>query len=180
MAKVAKNYGSVAKLLHWLAAALMIVQYLIGWLMPDIHGGMKPRAAMTLHVSFGVLILVLMTFRLIWRLANPVAPDRGLPTRQRFMSEFVHWLLYILVFVTTLSGWLFASARGWTVVLFYTLPLPILVLPGFGTANEIDGLHQIAEWSLLVVIGMHVGAALAHACIYGDRILQRMLPGNVA
>jgi cytochrome b561 len=33
------------------------------------------------------------------------------------------------------------------------------------------------EWSLLVMIGMHVAVALVHLFIYRDRIMQRMLPG---
>ena len=42
--------------------------------------------------------------------------------------------------------------------------------------NAIDGLHQVMEWSLLVVIGIHVAAALVHVLVYRDRIMQRMLP----
>jgi len=44
------QYGTTAKVLHWLIVALLIVQYLIGWLMPDIHRGMKPGAGMTFHI----------------------------------------------------------------------------------------------------------------------------------
>src|SRR5579872_3651724 len=36
------QYGTTAKILHWLIVALLIVQYSIGWLMPDIHGTMLP------------------------------------------------------------------------------------------------------------------------------------------
>jgi cytochrome b561 len=39
-----------------------------------------------------------------------------------------------------------------------------------------DGLHQAMEWALLVVIGLHVAAALAHIFVYRDRVMQRMLP----
>jgi cytochrome b561 len=41
----------------------------------------------------------------------------------------------------------------------------------------IDGLHQAAEWTLLVFLGIHIAAALVHLFIYRDRIMQRMLPG---
>ncbi len=47
-------------------------------------------------------------------------------------------------------------------------------MPAAGKA--IDGLHQATEWALLAVIGIHVASALAHAFIYRDRIMQRMLP----
>ena len=72
------QYGPTAKLFHWLIVALLIVQYLIGWLMPDLHRGMKPGVPMTLHISFGLLILVLIVLRLVWRLTHPVAPESSL------------------------------------------------------------------------------------------------------
>jgi cytochrome b561 len=171
------QYGTTAKVFHWLIVALLLVQYPIGWLMPDIHRGMKPGAGMTFHISFGIVILLLIVLRLAWRLAHPVAPESSLPAWQRVSSEAVHWLLYALVLATTVSGWLFASFRGWGVSLFYLVPMPMLGSGNAAAGKAIDGLHQAMEWSLLAVIGIHVAAALAHIFIYRDRIMQRMLPG---
>jgi cytochrome b561 len=179
MLKYARGYGATAKTLHWVVVALLIVQYLIGWLTPDVHGG-PPGTAMALHISFGILILALIAFRLFWRLRHSVAPDASLPPWQRSLSELVHWLLYALVLATTLSGWLFASARGWTVSLFFAIPLPMLTSQSPALIHRIDGFHQIMEWTLLVVIGVHVGAALMHLLVYRDRVLQRMLPGETS
>ena len=47
------HYDTTAKVFHWLIVALLLTQYLIGWLMPDIHRDMKPGAAMMFHVSIG-------------------------------------------------------------------------------------------------------------------------------
>lgn len=170
------QYGATAKVFHWLIVALLIVQYLIGWLMPNIHRGMKPGAAMTLHMSVGITILGLIVLRLAWRLTHPVAPESSLPPWQRLSSEAVHWLLYVMVLATTLSGWLFGSFRGWSISYFYLAPLPMLA-ENAASAKAIDGLHQVMEWTLLVLIGLHVAAALAHLFIYRDRVMQRMLPG---
>jgi cytochrome b561 len=170
------QYGTTAKVLHWLVVALLLVQYSIGWLMPGIHGGMKPGAAMTFHVSFGIVILLLIVLRLAWRLTHPVAPESSLPPWQRLSSEAVHWLLYVLVLATTISGWLFASFRGWSISLFYLAPLPMLTSEDASVAKVFDGWHQVMEWTLLAVIGIHVAAALVHIFIYRDRIMQRMLP----
>ncbi len=170
------QYGTTAKVLHWLIVALLIVQYLIGWLMPDVHRG-PPGVPMVLHMSVGLTILVVIVLRFVWRLAHPVAPESSLPPWQRLSSELVHWLLYILVLATTFSGWLFASFRGWSVSYFYMLPFPMLASDNAAAGRAIDGLHQAAEWTLLVFIGLHVLAALAHVFIYRDRIMQRMLPG---
>ncbi len=171
------HYGTIAKVLHWLIVALLAAQYIIGWLMPDTHRGQSPGVALTLHISVGFVILVLIVLRFIWRLTHPVAPESSLPPWQRLSSEVVHWMLYVLVLATALSGWLFASFRGWSVSFFYLTPMPMLASDNAAAGKAIDGLHQAAEWTLLVAIAIHVAAALAHIFIYRDRIMQRMLPG---
>ncbi|MGH6704576.1 MAG: cytochrome b [Bradyrhizobium sp.] len=172
------QYGTTAKVFHWLIVALLLVQYPIGWFMPDLHRDTKPGAPMTFHISFGIVILLLIVMRFAWRLMHPVAPESALPRWQRLGSEAVHWLLYALVLATTLTGWLFASFRGWSVSLFFVMPLPMLAGDNAAAGKAIDGLHQAMEWSLLAVIGIHVAAALAHIFVYRDRIMQRMLPGQ--
>jgi cytochrome b561 len=171
------QYGTTAKAFHWLIVALLVVQYPIGWLMPDIHRGMKPGVGMTLHISFGMLVVALIFLRFAWRLTHPVSPESSLPPWQRLSSEAVHWLLYLLVLATTFTGWLFASFRGWSVSFFYVFPLPMLASDNAAAGRAIDGLHQAAEWSLLILIGIHVAAALVHRFIYRDGVMDRMLPG---
>jgi cytochrome b561 len=170
------QYGTTAKIFHWLVVALLVVQYLIGWLMPDIHRGMKPGVAMTFHMSIGLLILTIIVLRLAWRLTHPVDPDSSLRRWQRLVSEAVHWLLYVLVLATAFTGWLFASFRGWSMSLFYLVPMPMLASDNPAAGKAIDGLHQAMEWALLVVIGLHVAAALAHLFVFRDRVMQRMWP----
>jgi cytochrome b561 len=171
------QYDTTAKVFHWLVAALLLVQYPIGWLMPDIHRGQKPGDAMMFHISFGIVILTLIVLRLAWRLSHPVAPESSLPPWQRLSSEIVHWLLYALVLATTFTGWLFASYRGWSLSFFNLFPMPMLASDNAAAGKAIDGLHQAGEWALLAVIGIHVVSALAHHFVYRDRIMQRMLPG---
>ena len=170
------HYGTTAKALHWLVMALLIVQYPLGEFMPDIHRGMTPGDAMTFHISFGITILALMVLRLFWRITHPVAPAGSLPAWQRLISEAVHWLLYALVLATTMTGWIFASERGWSISLFFAVPLPMLPTEGSLLANSLGKWHGTMEWALLLVIGAHVAAAMAHTFIFRDRIMQRMLP----
>ena len=169
------QYGTTAKIMHWLIVALLVVQYSIGWLMPDIHGTMLPGTAMVTHISTGITILVLIVLRLLWRLTHPVAPESSLPAWQRVSSELVHWLLYVAVLATTLSGWIFASFRGWSIKYFFWVPLPMLASKSEAGLRFFDGWHQAMEWTLLVLIGIHVASALAHIFYFRDRIMQRML-----
>ena len=159
------HYGTTAKLFHWLVVALLIVQYPLGKFMPHIHRGMTPGDAMTFHISFGITILALMVLRLFWRITHPVAPARSLPAWQQRVSEAVHWLLYVLVFATTMTGWIFASERGWSISLFSAVPFPLLPTEGSLPASSIRKWHGTMEWALLLVIGAHVAAAMAHTFI---------------
>jgi cytochrome b561 len=171
------GYGAVAKAFHWLMLALLIVQYALGWIMPGVKQGMTPDSLMNLHMSIGALILAAILVRFLWRLSHPVPPEPALPRWQHLGSTALHLSLYGLVIITTLTGWVYASMRGWSILVFGTIPLPALVAEGSRYGRAIGELHQVMIWILLVAIGLHVAAALVHAFIYRDRVMQRMLPG---
>ncbi|HZC76579.1 MAG TPA: cytochrome b, partial [Ktedonobacterales bacterium] len=149
-------YGTVAKILHWLIAAILIAQFALGWLMPAVRRGMQPGAGMHTHISIGIVVLALIIVRLPWRMTHPVPPEPELPRWQRNASTAVHWLLYLLVFVTTLSGWFYASARGWALSFFGLLPLPALVREASPIGRAIGGIHESVVWVLLAAISVHV------------------------
>ena len=174
--KMQIRYGTTAKVLHWTVVGLLLTQYLIGWLMPDIHRGMTPGVAMTWHISIGTVILVLIVARFAWRLTHPVAPESSLQPYQRLTSEGVHWLLYLLVLVTTVSGWLFASARGWKVLWFFVVPFPMLTSGSQSLVRKLDGWHQDFEWALLILVSFHIASAFLHLVYYRDGVMRRMLP----
>jgi cytochrome b561 len=171
------HYDTTAKAFHWGIVALLVVQYPLGWLMPDIHGGMTPGNPMTWHISIGSVILGLTVARLIWRLTHPVAPESSLARWQRLASAAVHGLLYVLVLLATMSGWMFASARGWAISWFFVAPMPMLTGGDRALARALDGRHQVLAWALLIAIALHVAAAFIHVFYYRDGVLQRMLPG---
>jgi cytochrome b561 len=173
---VERTYGPVAKLLHWATAALLVVQYLVGWMMPDIRHGMTPGIAMNLHMSFGICLLTIVLIRYAWRVANPVLPEASLPASQRTTSGVVHLVLYALLLVTMIAGWAFASMRGWTIAVFGIVPLTSLVAENSEIGRAIGRLHGVFTWMLLVAIAAHVFAALVHTFVYRDRVMQRMLP----
>ena len=173
-----QSYGTTAKVFHWLVVALLLAQYLIGWLMPDIHRGMKPGDAMTWHISVGIVILALILLRLVWRLTHPVAPESSLAAWQRVSSEGHALAACIWCWPTTdFSGWLFASFRGWSISFFFMMPLPMLSSENLPALRAINHWHQKFEWTLLILIGLHVLAAVVNLLFYRNRVMQRMLPG---
>ena len=123
-----RQFTALMRLFHWLTAALVLTILGIGVAMvaslADYH------RLVSIHRPLGILILIVVRF--FWRLTHPVAPESQLPDWQRLGSELVHWLLYLAVLATTISGWFIETARGWTVNLYGALPLPRLVEEGSG------------------------------------------------
>jgi len=126
-----------------------------------------------LPVRFAVAIV-----RLAWRVTHgEPEPDAGMPPWQTTSERIVHWLLYALLFVLPVLGWINASWRGMPIVMF-GLELPQLVATraaGWDWTGDVHAL--LANYLLLTLVGLHVLAALYHYFIRRDGVLQRMLPG---
>jgi cytochrome b561 len=174
-----RTYTGTAKTLHWLIVAMLIAQFTFAWTMPHIGRDTPVTTLISLHFTFGILILAVAIVRLAWRMTHgEPAPEDGMPPWQVQSSRVLHWLLYVLLFVLPILGWLNASWRGMPIVMF-GLELPKLVAtraPGFGWTGEVHGL--LADYVLLPLVGLHVLAALYHYFIRRDGVLQRMLPGT--
>ncbi len=170
-------YSSVAKSLHWLILALLVVQFAIAWTMPEIGRGSVPTGLIDWHLSVGLAILAVMIVRLAWRLTHPAPPaPADLPRALATLSRMTHYLLYAVLMVLPLLGWANASSRGWAVKLFGAVPLPPLVAKGSSIGHSLGDVHGTLAIALLVIVALHVSGALYHALVLNDRTLQRMLP----
>jgi len=176
----APGYDAVAKSLHWLVVALLVIQYILGWTLPHIGKDTLPVGIIFWHVSVGMLILAVVVVRLGWRIAHRVAPAAGLAPWEHWTASATHALLYIGLFVQVALGWANASARAWKIDLFAAVPMPWIVPAASPIGMASANLHDDFAIVLLVLIGLHVAAALYHYFIRRDRVLQRMLPGTEA
>ena len=105
------------KPLHWLIVALLIAQFIFAWIMPDIAPRHPVTTLISLHFTFGIVILAVAVIRLAWRATHAEPPpEDGLPPWQTLSARVVHWLLYVLLFVVPMLGWMDASWRGMPVV----------------------------------------------------------------
>jgi cytochrome b561 len=174
-----QGYSGTAKTLHWLIVALLIAQFTVAWTMPHMGRNTQPDTLINLHFSIGVLVLALAVIRLGWRLTHPEPlPLDGVPHWQTATARVVHWLLYLLLFVVPVLGWLNASWRGFPVVMF-GLELPkLLAARADGWRWTGDTHVLLANYAMLGLVGLHVAAALYHWLVRRDRVLQRMLPGG--
>jgi cytochrome b561 len=175
----ANSYTATAKTLHWLIVAMLVIQFAVAWTMPHIGGNTPVTTIISVHFTMGILILAVAVVRLAWRATHPEpSPLDGVPPWQVTSARIVHWLLYMLLFVVPLLGWMAASNRGMPIVMF-GVELPKLVAaraPGWGWTGDVHSL--LAQYVMLTLVGLHVAAALYHYFVRRDGVLQRMLPGS--
>lgn len=173
------RYGNVAIALHWLVAALVLVQIAWGWGMQEIPKqppGLRADA-FNVHKSIGLTILVLMVVRLAWRLRHPPPPLPEMPQWQRILARGNHAVLYIALFVMPVAGYLGSVFSGYPVKAFG------ITLPAWGWRDDtikstMSAVHLATSWVLVAAIALHLAAALKHALVDRDGLLRRMWPAR--
>jgi cytochrome b561 len=171
-------YDPVARAVHWLVAALAVVVVSLGVAIPGAARESESRELlMLLHRSVGLLILALMVFRVGWRLTHP--PPRlpaSFPWIEALAARADHYLLYLLFLVMPLSGYMNAAAAGHSVSFFGLVLLPPLVPENPILSQAANAVHLTGQFLIYALVGMHVAAALMHAIVRRNGILDRMLP----
>ena len=172
------GYGTTARMLHWLVAALILAMIPVGLLM--VQDGLdrgRGDALYLFHKNVGSLLIVIIAVRLVWRLTHPPAPlPATMPDWQRRVAGLSHLALYGLMIVMPLSGYVRVRAGGFPIEGLDALGLPTLVPRSKPLADAASSLHELAAWALMAVLALHVGAALHHALIRRDGVWARMWP----
>ena len=175
--KLADGYPSSSKWLHWMVAGSVLIMIPIGITMGRVGKGPLQDTLYTTHKSFGILILGLMIARLINRIVvGAPAPAPGLARWQRIVSSATHGLLYVLLVLQAVGGWLANSAYGAPTPFFGLFELPALRGKDQAFAEQVFANHRFFGFVIAALAAMHIGAALQHYFIKKDGVLQRMLP----
>ena len=171
------TYTRTAVFLHWLVALGLAGTFALGFYMEGLPLSPNKLKLYSWHKWAGVSLFVIIVVRLAWRLTHR-APD--LPAHMspaaRFVAHAGHWLLYVLMLAIPLSGWLMSSAQGFPVVWFGLWQLPDLVAKNAELGKQLQTLHVVLNYTLLVAVVGHIGAALQHHFIKKDGVLTRMVP----
>lgn len=174
------SYGAVAKSLHWLVVLLVVAMFLTAWYMTGLPIGPDKIKLYNLHKSIGIAVGALMILRLLWRLVSPPPPlPADMAGWERAAAHAAHAALYLLLIAQPLVGWLHSSAANFPVVVFNLFTLPPLVAPSESLKGQLEAVHGAIAWALLILIALHVAAALRHHFLLKDDVLRRMLPGAV-
>jgi cytochrome b561 len=174
------RYTVGAVLLHWLMALGLLVNLALGLYMVELLLSPLKLRLYAWHKWLGISLLALVLVRLAWRgLYPPPAAPAALSALERRLAALGHGALYSLMLAVPLAGWLFSSAKGFSVVLFGVLPLPDLIAKNAQWAEILAEVHATLAITLLLLIVIHILAAVKHQ--FWDRIplLQRMWLGSM-
>jgi len=179
------GYGTVARSLHWVIAALIVLQFLLApipeRLPPGVHVtplfGLDIAGQLAAHKSFGMTVLMLMIVRFLWRLrsAPPPLPATMKPFT-RGLAHASHIGFYVILFAMPLTGWLMISAKGSSVAWFGLWNWPNLVAQNERAFETFRMIHDTLSRVLFFLAILHVVAALKHHFWNKDNVLVRMLP----
>ncbi len=169
------RYTRTAIALHWGIALLVAFIAALGLYMMSIEDEPGSGWYFNLHKSLGIAMAMLLVARLGWRLMNTPEPlSDAIPKWQRQLSRATQWLLYLLMALVPVAGYIGASytKKG---VQWFGLATPQWALPDHDRAEQFFDIHSALVWVLVAFVGLHVLGALKHLLIDRDGVFQRML-----
>lgn len=171
-----RRYAPSSIWLHWLMAAALAANFALGLSVQDMPLSPQKLKVIAWHKWAGMTLLALVTVRLANRLLFPPPPPEPAPRWQQRAAAAVHLALYGLMFAIPFSGWLVSSAAGIPVIYLNVWELPQLLPKDLAWADQLKQVHKALNLALLVLVSVHVLAALKHHFLDRDRTLVRMLP----
>jgi cytochrome b561 len=171
-------YGRVSRYFHWIIAVLMFCLVPIGLFMAILPADHAERAGfVAAHQALGLTVLALVALRVIWLLVSPPPPPSSdLTVWEHRASRGVHILLYLVLLLFPISGYL-VSATTDTSIDLYGWSVPVMGRPGRDVSSIAGVLHS---WVLPLLfygaVALHAGAVLKHHFGDGRRdAVRRML-----
>lgn len=175
---MAYRYPPAARWFHWITVALVLVIATLGLWMTYLEP--KDEAFKFLlydiHQSTGAVLFVLVLLRLLRRLAIPPAPlPLRLPALVRFAARTNHALLYTMLLIQPVLGFLDTNAWGFPLHWARLVEIPSPLGRNEAIAPILSALHWYGAALLLVLIAAHLCGVFYHGAIRRDGVLRRML-----
>ena len=171
-----QRYGLLARWLHGSIALLLLIQCGLGFYMMELsYYDANYKSSFDLHRSLGVLTALLIVIRLCWVLWDDRPPLAAtLKPLERIAAKTVHLLLYLIMVLIPVAGYLVSTADGRGVEVFGWFSIPALLVAEKGREEWAGDLHEGLAILLLVLVVLHVSAALKHHFVDKNNILKRM------
>lgn len=170
------QYGWVSIILHWTSAIAIFGLFALGlWMVELTYYDTWYHRAPALHKGIGIVVLGATVLRLLWRIAQPRPALLSAHAWENMLAHLGHTLLYLLLFVVLLSGYLIPSADGHPVAVFDWFELPPLMLLGENQEDIAGTIHRWTAYALILLATGHAAAAFKHHFFDHNDTLLRML-----
>ena len=169
------RFGTISIINHWVIATLIIIMLALGLFMDSLPQGPRQFQIVQIHKSIGVLVLILGTWRVLWRVVFRFPGDVAtMPRWQEIAARTVHIALLVLILAMPITGYIHSTTGGHPVTFFGIFNLP--ALPESKAVSELAGeVHETLADLLMIVIALHVAAAIKHHVVDKDATLKRMV-----
>jgi cytochrome b561 len=172
-----EGYGLVSRLFHWLMALVFFALFVLGWWMVGLdYYSPYYHSAPDLHRSAGILLLIALLFRIIWRTINIKPADPELSPLERRAAHAVHLAFYPLLLLLMISGYFISTPDGRPIDVFGLFKVPSLVQEK-GLSDTAGLAHRWLAYAALALAGLHTVAALKHHFADRNKVLTRMWSG---
>ncbi|GEM76140.1 cytochrome b [Vibrio sagamiensis] len=170
-----KSYNLIARLMHWASAIVIFIMFGVGLWMVDLSYYSKwYQLAPHYHRSIGILLSAFILARILWKFTSQ-SPEIEGKRYEIILAKSAHALMYVMLGVIFISGYLISTSdgRGIDVFNWFTVPSAGAL---FTEQSDISGdIHFYTAVTLMVLVSLHVLAALKHHFIDKDDTLKKML-----
>ena len=154
--------------------------WLCGYVMTTWAGDDTPleEFLFDLHISIGVTLAALLVLRIAVRLTHRPPPlPAGIGKLERHGAHLGHAALYAVPVMVICAGWAETNLGDHTVKWFgVAMPKVFPTAESWGSFAE--GAHMWLAYSMLIIAGGHVLAALKHRYLDGHDVIERMTFGR--
>ena len=171
------QYGAIARALHWWSALFFFVMFFVGLYMTDLEKTDPLRGSLfQFHISLGILIFGLTVIRILWKLKE-VQPDfpATMSETQIKIAKATYGLLYLLLLLIPLSGYVIVTTAGKNPGFFGLFELPNLIGKDEALHEQAEEVHEFLAWTAILLVAGHILMALKHHFIDKDNLLLKML-----
>jgi cytochrome b561 len=172
------RFDRTSIMLHWLTVLLIVIQFTSIWAHEAVgHDSALAIQLLSLHRAAGVLTWVVVVARIVWRRFFAYLPPfpSSMLKIQQMIAKANEYGLYLLLLAMPITGLARTLLRGQPFNLFFW-QVPALLEPNPALRGLFAEAHEIGAKALIVLIGLHAGAALFHRLVLRDSVLNRMLP----
>lgn len=178
------SYGLGAILLHWIVAALFLVQLPLGYFTQATQDLPAVQADLYWwHKSVGFMILAISALRILWVLfeTQPALPET-VNLSERSAAKWAHVALYVATLLVPLTGWAVVSTEipvtASTVFGLVSVP-PLPLQPSVLAESIWSSGHAFLAYAAGFIAVIHILAAIRHHFTLHDDVMVRMLwPGK--